>query len=270
MGTAVVAGDTGVDARPRSWPGTPVAVNARVRTIPLILAIAVAGCIAEAGDLEEDETSVDDAEVDSTTLPLRFLPGEQFVPSAVIATEVRKVFRTEAELEAFMQMDNPGIDFSREWAVFYAPGRDALTPGARARIETVSLSATGLTLKVTTALEANGTNCPSRSTRPFIWVAVPIPDEPPPYTRFYRADRTRVCSADSYYDGVPFTATQAAGALAACNLATAGQLSGAGITGAQQSIIVNGRTWQSLTAVANTLNIGPATMEKLRTLSAQF
>ena len=246
---------------------------APVRPIAFALAIAVAGCVAEAGpDLEEDETSVDDGKLDSSTLPLRFLPGEQFVPTASIQSEVRKVFRTEAELLAFFgpTYENPGIDFDNEWAVFYAPGNPNLRAGDRARIETVSLSLTGLTLKVTTNLERQGENCPPRSTRPFLMVAVPIPDDPPPYTRFYRADRTRTCSANAYYDGVPFTAAQAAGALRACNQATASQLSGAGITGAQQSIILNGRTWPSLQAVANTLNIGPATMEKLRALSSQF
>jgi hypothetical protein len=272
MRTAVVADDTPPTTDRAVGNGTAVADRARVRTtIVFAVATLVAGCIADAGpELEEDETSVDDAKSDSATLPLRFLPGEQFVPTAVIQSEVRKVFRTEAELESFMQMDNPGIDFSREWAVFYAPGNPALLPGDRARIETVSLSLTGLTLKVTTALERNGAGCPPRSTRPFLWVAIPIPDEPPPYTRFYRADRTRTCGADAYYDGVPFSATQAAGALAACNNATAAQLSGAGITGAQRSIILGGRTWPTLLAVANTQNIGPATMEKLRALSSQF
>jgi hypothetical protein len=257
--------------------GTAVARAARVRatsfvsSVLLVLGLGLAGCMAEAGS-DEDVEAVDDHALDSANLPLRFLPGELFVPSAVIQSEVRKVFRTEAELEAALQMDNPGIDFTREWAVFYAPGstNPALTPGARARIDFVSLSSTGLTLKVTTALEQNGTNCPTRRTRPFLLVAIPIPDHPPAYTRFYRADRTRVCSADAYYDGVPFTAEQAAGALSACNVATPLQLSGAGVTGAQQSIITGGRTWPSLIAVANTLNIGPATMEKLRALSSAF
>ena len=239
--------------------------------VSLLSALTVTACVADAGpeeDLDADEGAADS----SADLPLRFLPGELFVPSAVIQTEVRKVFRTEAALEAALQMDNPGIDFSHEWAVFYAPGNTNpdLVPGARARVEHVSLSSTGLTLKVTSVLEKNGTNCPSRSSRPFILVAIEIPADPPPYTRFYRADRTRVCGADAYYDGVPFTADQAAGALRACNQASTTALSGAGITGAQASIIVNGRTWATLAAVAATQNIGPATMEKLRALGAAF
>jgi hypothetical protein len=245
--------------------------RALVTTAILAALSPAAGCFAEAEDPDAD-LDEEDGKADSATLPLRFLPGELFVPTALIQNEVRKVFRTEAELEAGLQIDNPGIDFDHEWAVFYAPGNTNpnLTQGAMARIETVSLSSTGLTLKVTTALQQNGVNCPWRRTRPFLLVAIPIPDEEPTYTRFYRADHTRTCSADAYYDGVPFTGAQAAGALAACNGATQAQLSGVGITGAQQSIIVNGRTWSSLSLVASTPNIGPATMEKLRTLSAQF
>jgi hypothetical protein len=243
-----------------------------VRTaVTICIAFTLTACIADA-ESEDDLTGEEGQADTSPEIPLRFLPGELFVPSAVIRTELRKVFRTEAELEATLQMDNPGIDFSHEWAVFYALGstNPEFVPEARARIDRVSLSQSGLTLKVTAALEKNGDNCPDRSSRPFILVAIEIPDDPPPYTRFYRADRTRMCSADSYYDGVAFTAEQAAGALRACNQASYTALGTAGITGSQRSIIINGRTWSTLAAVASTLNIGPATMEKLRALGASY
>ena len=238
------------------------------RLIALALTLPLLAC---ATIEDEPELDTDEGKADTTPqLPLRFLGRELFVPTALIQNEVRAVFRTEAELEAALQIDNPGIDFDTEWAVFYAAGNVNLTPGAQSRIDRVSLSLTGLTLKVTTALERNGTNCPTRYTRPFLLVAIPIPDDPPPYTRFYRDDRTRYCGADAYYDGVPFTAEQAAGALRACNYASSSALGAAAITGAQQSIILGGRTWSSLSAVANTTNIGPATMEKLRALSASY
>jgi hypothetical protein len=236
-------------------------------------AVAATGCVDEIDPegAEEDLGAVD-GKADSATLPLRFLPGELFLPSALIQTERREVFRTEAELEERLQIDNPGIDFDHEWAVLYAAGNTNpdLVAGAMARIDTVSLSSTGLTLKVTTALEKNGAGCPTRRTRPFLLVAIPIPDEPPPYTRMVRADRTRVCSADAYFDGVAFTAAQAAGALRACNQATSAQLGGAGITGSPRSILLGGRTWGTLGLVSSTAGIGPATMEKLRTLSSSF
>jgi hypothetical protein len=127
-----------------------------------------------------------------------------------------------------------------------------------------------VTLKVTTALEQNG-NCPPRGARPFLLVAIPIPEEPPPYTRYYRADRTRMCDpALVYYDDVPFTAAQAEGALRAANTATPAQLGSAGITGTQQSIIVGGRPWSTLSLVASRAGIGATTMEKLRALGTQL
>ncbi|MBE7451949.1 MAG: hypothetical protein HS111_24605 [Kofleriaceae bacterium] len=206
------------------------------------------------------------------TLPLRFLPGELVVPSAAIQHEVRKVFRSAAALEAALGIPNPGIDFSREWAVFYTPGmaRPDLLPGFWARIDTVRVSSTGLTIMVTTSLEQNGA-CAARRSRPFLLVAVPRPETPPPYTRFYRADRTRACPGGvTYHDGVPFTPAEEAAALRAANLATPGELHAAGITGAQASIVTGGRTWSRLAAVAGTAGIGSATMTKLRALGASF
>jgi hypothetical protein len=235
--------------------------------VPILAALGTA--CAEVGD---DELAGEEDHADSATLPLRFLPGELILPSIAVRTEVREVFRTAEELEDVLQIDNPGIDFDHEWAVFYAPGstNPDLLAGTQARIDKVTLSSTGLTLKVTTALEQNGANCPTRRTRPFLLVAIPIPDDVPPYTRFYRADRTRVCGAAAYYDGVPFTAAQAAGALRACNAATSAELGAAGITGTQRSIILGGRPWSSLSLVASRPGIGAATMEKLRALAADF
>ena len=239
------------------------------------------GCVANEAELDlleesstedfEDELEDEDelGKADALGLPLRFLPGNLVLPTHTLNAEVRRVFKSADELEQTLQIANPGIDFEHEWAVFYNPGLSTLQPGSRARIETVSLSLTGLTLKVTTALEHNGADCPTRSTRPFLLVAVPIPDEPPPYTRFYRADRTRVCTLE-YYDGVPFTAAEVQGALRASNEATLAELDEAGIKGTQAKIIVQGRTWHSLAAVADTTGIGPITMNKLRTLGASF
>ncbi len=253
---------------------------ALIVTVALGLAgLGAAACTTaddEQGDVAGDDPALDgpDGGKDdsATTLPLRFLDHELFVPSAKIRTEVRKVFRTEAALEAELGIDNPGIDFSREWAVFYTPGmaRTDLLPGYMARIDRVRVSSTGLTLTVTTSLEQNGA-CATRRSRPFLLVAIPRPADPPTYTRYERADRTRSCPTDvTYYDGVPFTAAQAAAALRAANLATAAQLTGAGITGSPQSIVVHGRAWGSLALVSGAAGIGETTMTRLRALAASF
>jgi hypothetical protein len=122
---------------------------------------------------------------------------------------------------------------------------------------------------VATTLEHNGEDCPPRSARPFRLVAVPAPDDPPPYKRFYRGDRTRTCGGQ-VHDGVPFTTQEAAAALDAANLATADELGDAGIKGTQAAIIIDGRTWPSLAVIAETYNIGPVTMANLRDLGATF
>jgi hypothetical protein len=139
-----------------------------------------------------------------------------------------------------------------------------------ARIDSVRISSTGLTVMVTTSLEQNG-NCASRRSRPFLLVAVPRPSTPPPYTRFYRNDRTRTCPTGlTYLDGVGFTESQLAASLRAANLATPAQLSAAGISGSPQALIVGGRTWTSLSLVASTAGIGATTMMRLRALGDSF
>ena len=254
-----------------------------LRLLLVSVALASTGLAACADDEQDEQGDVsgDDPALDgpdggkddsATALPLRFLERELFVPSARLRTEVRKVFRTEAALEAELGIDNPGIDFSREWAVFYTPGLDRtdLAPGFMARVDRARVSSTGLTLMITTSLEQNGA-CAARRSRPFLLVAIRRPADPPPYTRFDRADRTRSCPTDvTYLDGVPFTAAQAAAALRAANLATTAQLAGAGITGSPQSIVVRGRPWASLAAVAGTTGIGEATMTRLRDLAGSF
>jgi hypothetical protein len=252
-----------------------------VISLALVFAAVGSACtteedLAAQGDVAGEDPALDGPdggkEDSATTLPLRFLDREVFVPSASIRNEVRKVFRSAAELKATLGMDNPGIDFSREWAVFYTPGmsRTDLLPGYLARIDTVKLSSTGLTLMATTSLEQNG-NCASRRSRPFLLVAIPKPATPPPYTRFTRADRTRSCPTDvTYLDGVAFTAAQAAASLRAANLATAAQLTGAGITGSPAALVTGGRPWASLAAVAATSGIGVTTMTRLRDLGAGF
>ncbi len=71
-------------------------------------------------------------------------------------------------------------------------------------------------------------------------------------------------------DGVSFTGPQATAALRAANLATTAQFTAAGLTGAPRTLIVNGRVWATLAAVANTAGIGAATMTRLKTMGANF
>ena len=72
------------------------------------------------------------------------------------------------------------------------------------------------------------------------------------------------------YDGVTFTHDEAAGALAAANDATFEQLAAAGIGGAQDDLLVEGRPWSSLSLVTSTAGIGPLTTMRLKILSAGY
>jgi hypothetical protein len=241
----------------------------------LVVGVGVAGCTADESEGDELSAEVDDGlegeagKADGHTLAIRIVPGNIALPTVLLEDEIYRVFESEDELEQVLQISNPGIDFSTEWGVFYNPGLDRLLPGSRAWIDTVWISETGLTFQVRTTLEHNGTECPGRSTRPFRLVAVPAPEDPPPYTRFYRGERTRECALESY-DGVPFTEEEVEGALEAANVATPAEIDDAGIKGTQASIILTGRPWMSLAAIADTTNIGPVTMNKLRELGAAF
>lgn len=119
------------------------------------------------------------------------------MPSAKVATETRKLFKSEAEWVAFFGQPSPGIDFTQSWAVFYTPGaqRDDLmtTPGWRAKLARVSLSATGKTVSITTRLEHNG-DCAWRRATPFVTATIKKPASNPPLKRFYRSDTTRSCN----------------------------------------------------------------------------
>lgn len=72
------------------------------------------------------------------------------------------------------------------------------------------------------------------------------------------------------YDGVTFTHQEAAGALAAANVATKEELAAAGIAGAQDDILFSHRPWSSLSLVTSTAGIGPLTTVRLKVLAGSY
>ena len=175
------------------------AVLVRLLVLTLLAACAVE---EEYVELEGDEEVVDDPDPDGKqdAALVWFTPitKEYFLPSAKVATESRKVFRSESEWKDFFGAASPGIDWSKNWAIFYTPGTQrpdlVMTPGWRARVNRVSLSSTGKTLSITTRLEMNGASCPARSARPFVTATIPkqtLGDVA--YKRFYKSDITREC-----------------------------------------------------------------------------
>ena len=146
-------------------------------------------------DIVLDDPDAPDGEGKADGVWYTPITKEYFLPTAKVASETRKLFKSEAEWVAYFGQPSPGIDFSTRWAIFYTPGvlRDDLShePGWRARLARVWLSSTGKTLMITTRLERNGESCPARSTRPFITAT--IPQQTTIYKRFYRSDVTRDC-----------------------------------------------------------------------------
>ncbi len=169
-----------------------------------ILAVVLAGCVAEGdGELvvDDDQNEVlddpdPDGKADGATL-VWFTPitKEYFLPSVKVASETRKLFKTEAEWVAYFGQASPGIDFAHSWAIFYTPGTQrpdlAMTQGWRAKLSRVSLSSTGKTLSITTRLEMNG-DCAVRPARAFVTATIPKPATSPA-KRFYKSDLTRDC-----------------------------------------------------------------------------
>ena len=121
---------------------------------PVLLRILFLTCLASCAlgdDALDDDTSEDTAEATgATTVWYTTITREYFLPSAKVAGEVHRVFKSEAEWTAFWGTASPGIDFAHNWAVFYTPGTQradlAVEAGWHAKLTKVSLSATGKTL----------------------------------------------------------------------------------------------------------------------------
>lgn len=170
--------------------------------VRLLFLTVLVGCAVdeEAPVLDDEDVEVlDDPDPEgkadgATTVWFTQITKEYFLPTAKIATETRKLFKSEAEWVAHFGKPSPGIDWSKNWAIFYTPGTQrpdlVHTRGWRARFSRVSLSSTGKTLSITTRLEMNG-DCPDRTARPF--VTATIPKQTATYKRFYKSDITRVC-----------------------------------------------------------------------------
>jgi hypothetical protein len=166
-----------------------------------ILLLCLGGALAACGalpnaDLEDGDVQVDldDASrADRADITVRSLSGVS-VPSALSRSETRRLYKTAAAFRADFGATPRGVDFSRDWVVFYSAGARP-TGGFVARVQRVRTTDSGATLKVTTSLESPAADClvTQAPTRPHALVAFRPPSPRPRYTRFYRADTTREC-----------------------------------------------------------------------------
>ena len=108
------------------------------------------GVLSEESAIIDGDTSAEDksdrAAIVTTVVPGFSNPG---------STEVRRTFTNAASFRAFFGQAPTGIDFTREWASFYGAGRKP-SGGYKVSIPNVRRTNSGLTLKVTTALEYPG------------------------------------------------------------------------------------------------------------------
>jgi hypothetical protein len=163
--------------------------------IRLLLLTCLASCALGDDAFDEDAYGEDAADATgATTVWYTTITHEYFLPSAKIAGEVHKVFKSEAEWVAFWGEASPGIDFAHNWAIFYTPGTQrtdlATETGWQSKLAKVSLSATGKTLSITTKVEHNGT-CATRRAKPFLTATIKKPTVAPTSIRFYRTETTR-------------------------------------------------------------------------------
>jgi hypothetical protein len=181
---------------------TRLAARAIVIRSAVVALVALAACAVDQGDMIDgdaiDGDVADDPDPegkadDATLIWYTPLPGEQFLPTAKLQVETRRLFKTEAQWVAFFDQPSPSIDWSTRWVIFYAPGNNTLEVGDRAKLSRVRLSASGKTLSITTRLEGREDACPWRSARPFVLASIP-PIASKPTTRYYKSDVELTCN----------------------------------------------------------------------------
>ncbi|MCC6996323.1 MAG: protease complex subunit PrcB family protein [Deltaproteobacteria bacterium] len=147
------------------------------------------------GEVESETAALDD-KADRPDLALRVV---NFTPPASVGrSETRRVLTTARAFRAFMGVAPTGIDFSREWVVYYSAGLKP-TGGHAASVTRVRSTDSGLTLKVTTRLDSPGPACvvTQATSKPQVLVAFARPRPAPSYVSYSTANTTRSCTSSS-------------------------------------------------------------------------
>jgi hypothetical protein len=136
-----------------------------------------------------DET-LPDTDTSPADLALTAIEGFA-LPAGVGATETRTVFTSEAAFVAAFGSKPAGVDFSKEWVVFYSPG-STVPPGSSVRIVRVR-ERTG-SVRVTTVLKKPGSTCSDPAPgQPFALLRVPSPGWTSCRVSFYHRDDSVAC-----------------------------------------------------------------------------
>lgn len=157
--------------------------------------IMLAGCGGESDvDLAEEGALSADVDDKSDRASLTLTPFTDNTGSRG-QTETRVLFTTAASYYNYFGHAAPStVNFATDWVVFYSAGSKS-TGGYKASVQRARLSDSGLTIKVTTALESPGANCVTTQafTKPTALVKFKKPVPRPYYVSYYRNDTVRDC-----------------------------------------------------------------------------
>ncbi len=165
----------------------------------LLLSTAlIAGCGGTEDDLINESVGevaqADDGKEDGPSIPFTVFSDDT---TGTGTTVTREIFANATAYAKYFGHSAPAsVNFSTHYVVYYSAGVKN-TGGYKASIEKVTTSNSGLTLKVTTALESPGAGCfvTQSLTRPNVLVKFRKPSPRPYYLSFYKHDTVRDCSA---------------------------------------------------------------------------
>ncbi|MSP61072.1 MAG: protease complex subunit PrcB family protein [Myxococcales bacterium] len=150
--------------------------------------------VDENGGFVADAEGANDRDLKADHLTVSFTPFSDGIGDSGM-TESRRIFTSAKSYRSYFGHDAPGVNFDKEWVVFHSAGvRNS--GGFKASIASVSRSASGLTLKVVTAIESPGPGCAVTFalTKPYVLARVKIPAQRPTYVAYYRNDSIRTCA----------------------------------------------------------------------------
>jgi len=174
-------------------------MRSRNTSLGLALGLALtlaAGCGTTSGTTDDELLEGGDETAEALKADAPGLPFTVFKDSigTAGAQATRVVITSAAGYLKLFGHAAPGVTWGKEWVVFYSAGVK-MTGGYTAAIEKLKLSASGLTLTVTTALESPGAGCAVTQalTKPYVLARFAVPAPKPKYLSYKKHDTTKSC-----------------------------------------------------------------------------
>lgn len=173
-------------------------LSARLLSIPCLIALSLSACVvADEDELHaelSDEALVEDGKADHQTITFRELDDALGIGDRG-EVETRVVLTSRAAYASYFGHAAPaGLDFAREWVLFYSAGTRS-TGGYEATVASITRSNSGKTLYVGTHLVSPGAGCAVTFalSKPHALVAFRRPTPRPTAALASHTDETRVC-----------------------------------------------------------------------------